>query len=282
MPVENATYISQLNPDWPVGKSDFVSEGDDHFRTMKSALQNTIPNADAPITGTPTQLNNLTNAVNWVDNSATAGAASYFEVTDPTSTADTPPDAPLVVGTPTVEQYNATPGLVVNWNLLTDVIYAVGKHFESETDSRNPADILGFGTWEQRSGLLYGVGTVSDKAQVDSDGNALTYTFAAGEVTGRLYVTQDNIQADTLTLKMDAVDPHVHEMMTGRNDTDEYHSGGSHKGHIGNGFSPSYNIGDTWMTSAGGHTPAGTVDYGTRTDPFLIPGYACYRWVRTA
>lgn len=280
MPLENATYIGDLNADWPIGKSDMVSGGDDQIRMLKSVLQNTLPNADAAIEGTPDQINNITLNTPWQDNSGTAGALSYFKLTDPTKMDGTA--AALEVATPTTDQYNQTPGLAITWQAIMDKVYPLGCHFTSETDNRNPADILGFGVWEARAGILYGVGTVSDKEQVDSDGKALTYTFAAGPVAGRLYVTQDNIQADTLTLKMDAVEPHTHEMMTGRNDTDQYHSGGDNKGHIGNGFSPEYNIGDTWIKSSGGHTPSGTVDYGTRTDPFLAPGYACYRWVRTA
>lgn len=283
MPVENATYLSQLNPDWPVGKSDFVSEGDDHFRMMKKSIQNTIPNANAPITGTPTQLNNLTNGINWIDNSATAGAASYFEVTDPTSTDDTKPDAPLVVGTPTVEQYNATPGLATNWNLLTDVIYAVGKYYESETDNRNPADILGFGTWEARTGLVYGVGAVSDKEQVDTDGNALTYTFAAGPVAGRLYVTGGNIAPfdakgstgtpnadDPDTLDPDGEHQHHYSKMNENNPKDgDYNNAG--------GTST-----DTLTTGDATHIHETHTTVGEMTEPFIMPGYACYRWVRTA
>lgn len=282
MPLENATYIKDLNPDNPVGKSDFVSQGDDQIRMLKSVLQETLPNADAPYTGTVDETNNLTSGVKWVDNSATAGAASYFEVTDPTSTDDTKPDAPMVVGTPTVAQYNATPNLALTWQMLIDIKWPVGAYYESETDTRNPADILGFGTWEARTGLLYGVGTITDRSLTDSDGNALSLTIAAGAVQGRLYVTQANIATDTLTGSTGTPDDdgvmqddgeHEHDYRETK-DSGYFSSGGSTYG---------VQVGGSGETTGGGlHSHGVQVGIGEQTEPLLIPGYACYRWVRTA
>lgn len=45
MALEVATYVSELVSSNPVGPVDFVSQGDDHLRMMKSVLQNTFPNA---------------------------------------------------------------------------------------------------------------------------------------------------------------------------------------------------------------------------------------------
>lgn len=56
MPLETASYISQLNPANPLA-TDSVSQSDDHLRTIKLALKNTFPNLDAPVTVTPAQLN---------------------------------------------------------------------------------------------------------------------------------------------------------------------------------------------------------------------------------
>lgn len=44
MGVESATFVSNLNPSLP-GSSDSQAQGDDHLRLIKSALQNTFPNA---------------------------------------------------------------------------------------------------------------------------------------------------------------------------------------------------------------------------------------------
>ncbi|HNT40035.1 MAG TPA: hypothetical protein PKO45_13045 [Rubrivivax sp.] len=56
MTVEAATYIDTLDPALPAS-ADFVYEGDDHMRLIKSVLQATFPNIDAPVTATPAGLN---------------------------------------------------------------------------------------------------------------------------------------------------------------------------------------------------------------------------------
>ncbi|WP_419057408.1 phage baseplate protein [Kluyvera georgiana] len=269
MPVENATYISELNPDWPVGKSDFVSEGDDHFRMMKKSLQNTIPNADAPITGTPTQLNNLTNGINWVDNSATAGAASYFEVTDPTSTDETPPDAPLVVGTPTVTQYNSVPGLALNWQTLMGIFFPVGAEYKSYTDNRNPSDILGFGTWEAVTGTLAGVGLATGE-----DGN--TFTYKVGSAGFGLVRHTDLATATySVALTMNPLEPHSHGVPAD--------GGSSGTDWVVSLEQKNVSYGDqTSSVSAGVPTGTGSVNIGQATTTYAPTYNGAYVWKRTA
>lgn len=75
MPVETAIYIHDLNPADPVS-TDGIKQGDDHIRLVKTVIQNTLPNATAPYTGTPDQLNRAATA------HATAGTA----VIEPTGT----------------------------------------------------------------------------------------------------------------------------------------------------------------------------------------------------
>lgn len=58
-------------------------------------------------------------------------------------------------------------------------VYPVGSVYVSITDSRNPADILGFGTWEA---LPAGYGLVAQGTATAEDGSTLTFT--AGEKTG--------------------------------------------------------------------------------------------------
>lgn len=55
MPLESAQYISQLDPANPLS-TDSVSQTDDHLRTIKSALKNTFPNLDAPVSLTAAQM----------------------------------------------------------------------------------------------------------------------------------------------------------------------------------------------------------------------------------
>lgn len=59
MPLESATYISDLDPSNPVGSSDLVSSLDDHMRLVKATLQTTFPGIAGAVTATHTELNFL-------------------------------------------------------------------------------------------------------------------------------------------------------------------------------------------------------------------------------
>ncbi len=59
MGLENPTYISDFVLTNPVGGVDPKSEGDDHIRNIKSALQNTFPNANGACNPTPAEFNAL-------------------------------------------------------------------------------------------------------------------------------------------------------------------------------------------------------------------------------
>lgn len=63
-----------------------------------------------------------------------------------------------------------------------------------------------------------------------------------------------------LTQQEDAIAEHMHSLITGRNDTGSSHNSGSVKGHVGEGFNPTYNVGDRWI---GGVTRA-SVSFETR------------------
>lgn len=62
MPLESATFISQLNPSNPAA-GDLKSEGDDQIRLVKSVLQAQFPSLGATaVTATATQINSVTSA----------------------------------------------------------------------------------------------------------------------------------------------------------------------------------------------------------------------------
>ncbi|WP_260863387.1 phage baseplate protein [Citrobacter sp. Marseille-Q6884] len=268
MPLENATYIDTLVPDWPTGPSDPVNIGDDNLRMIKKVLQNTFPGTNAPITGTPEQINNITLNTPWIDNSATAGALSNFNLTDPKKADGTL--AAVAVATPTIAQANANTNLAMSIALFFQIQYPAGAEFRSYTDSRNPADILGFGTWEAVTGLIAGVG-----AATDSQGYIQNYS--AGYQAGYWRVQNSQIVASTLSLTMEALPPHQH-------DYDFIQNSGS-----GMQIDATYDAfqkieQQTSSVSAG--TPVGTVTIGagTATDStaFFNPYYGCYIWKRTA
>lgn len=57
MPIESATYISQLNASYPQD-GDIISEGDNHIRLLKQVEQNQWPNLGAAaVTATAAELN---------------------------------------------------------------------------------------------------------------------------------------------------------------------------------------------------------------------------------
>ncbi len=62
---------------------------------------------------------------------------------------------------------------------ILEAVYPVGSVYVSLTNSSNPADILGFGTWEA---LPAGYGLVAQGTATAEDGSTLTFT--AGEKSG--------------------------------------------------------------------------------------------------
>ena len=79
MGLEAATFIHQLNASWPVGASDPKGQGDDHLRTIKSALQATFANIAGAVTASHTELNLLTGKTGTVWTSTNDGAASGLD-----------------------------------------------------------------------------------------------------------------------------------------------------------------------------------------------------------
>ncbi len=58
MPLETATFINELNADWPLG-DDPIREADDHMRLIKSTIQTTFPNITGEVTASQAELNLL-------------------------------------------------------------------------------------------------------------------------------------------------------------------------------------------------------------------------------
>lgn len=267
MPIENATYISELNPDWPVGSSDFVSQGDDQVRMMKKTLQNTLPNANGPITGTPDKLNSITGGISFHEDSGQLPA--YWQMS-------APPDgsgAALVATAPmTVQGIKSGGEFALTLTTLHDVIFAVGSQYVNYTDSRNPYDILGFGTWEPVVGLIAGVGSATDC-------QGYTQNYSAGYQPGFWRVQNFHVVHTEydVSLTMDPIDPHVHGEAT----INSFYNDSGHTATV-----PGDGPGTTG--SAGGHTPTGTghltIGEGTPTDStaFFNPYYGAYIWRRTA
>lgn len=263
MPIENATYISELNPDWPVGSSDFVSQGDDQVRMMKKTLKNTLPNANGPITGTPVQMNDVCQ-IRRDAGDGTPENPERFTVWNH----DINGALPLFVGSATF----ATPQAAVNFESIINFFYPVGCQYVSYTDTRNPYDILGFGTWESVVGLIAGVGSATDC-------QGYTQNYSAGYQPGFWRIQNFHVVHTEydVSLTMDEVAPHTH----GEGEINSFYGDTGHTSTV-----PGDGPGTTG--SAGGHTPTGTghltIGEGSPTDStaFFNPYYGAYIWRRTA
>jgi hypothetical protein len=67
MPLEDAQYIDQLNPLWPLG-TDGLNQSDDQHRVIKQAVQQSFPNIAGEVTANQDDLNTIAGA-------ATTGSA---------------------------------------------------------------------------------------------------------------------------------------------------------------------------------------------------------------
>ncbi|EJL3598993.1 hypothetical protein NMG38_002218 [Salmonella enterica subsp. enterica serovar Waycross] len=270
MPIENATVISELNPDWPVGASDFVSQGDDQIRMMKKVLKNTLPNANAQITGTPDQLNQLAAGI-WYQEASTDPIVPnvYRLFTDETGAEQ----AALATKIPTLDELNVSANIAVVWQTIIDFIYPVGCQYVSYTDSRNPYDILGFGTWEPVVGLIAGAGSAADTS-------GYTQNFTVGYQPGYWRVTTAQIVAQTINLDNGTTNTtggHQHGHAT----ANSYWGDSNHTALMsGDGGVQGGSAGDH------SHTVTGTVTIGmgstTEGSAFYNPYYGAYIWKRTA
>lgn len=69
MPVETATYISELNPAYPP-TTDPVSQADDHLRLIKAAIQTTFPSVAGAVTASHTLINGFDGRITAVEGGA--------------------------------------------------------------------------------------------------------------------------------------------------------------------------------------------------------------------
>lgn len=85
---------------------------------------------------------------------------------------------------------------------ILQAVYPVGSVYVSITDSRNPTDILGFGTWEA---MPAGYGLVAQGTATAEDGSTLTFT--AGQKSGefRHRSTVEEMPAHTHPFVIDGV-----------------------------------------------------------------------------
>lgn len=195
--------------------------------------------------------------------------------------------APLNVGT-TAGTVAAGDDARFGTGLTWDDIYPVGSEFSSYTDSRNPADIIGVGTWSPVVGLLAGVG-----AATDSSGYTANYT--AGYQAGWWRVQNGHIVAQELQLSSGSAasaGTHHHGSGVACADGEQtiiygaYSDGGVR--HVASASDQSYDSTNAQTSDDGAHehSVSGqiTIGSGAATEgvAFFNPYYGKYIWVRTA
>jgi len=265
MPVEQPQFIDTLTPEWPLG-TDPRSDGDNHIRLIKQVLKNTLPGANAAITGSPPQLNNLTTGVQLQPADAATSQVVRFKVTDP-ATADAPALAAMEVATPTPAQYVANPALTLTYQAVMDIVYPQGRYLFTSNPA-NPAEYLGFGTWEARAGYIAGVGDITDP-------DAVLATLAAGQRTGWWHPHTSHLFADAVAVTVDWGGSHQH------NYSEAYAKNMDGASDNNDEYVIDFRTGTT-SGSDGGHAHTGSVVIGTGADPYQLPGYNVYIWERTA
>ena len=264
MPLETALYIDTLQPDWPLG-TDPESQGDDHLRMLKQVLQNTFPNLTEAVTGSAAALNGITDHFHYnADNTVNGGTPESLSATN----AAQDNYIPVLVGGFTnavaVAQANA---MAISFGWVMNNIYPVGSTILNS--GTNPATILGFGTWTQYAGALYGVGHVTDR----NDG-ATAWDIPSGTIVGSLLVDNANIRATDLAGSGTAASAGAHTHTYNLN----FVAGSAGPDGAGDQQGPAN------TSSAGDHTHSVSVStrMGTGLQIFNNPGYGLYVWVRTA
>ncbi|QHA89563.1 phage baseplate protein [Serratia rhizosphaerae] len=270
MPIEQAVYISELVEDWPLG-TDPQSAGDDHFRLVKKVTKNTFPNATGAITGTPENLNNLTDGITW-RKSDTAVAPSYYSVDNPEVMREeiVQERASIAARTPSLDDVKNIPELLLTWQALQNLFYPVGSQYVNYTDSRSPSEILGFGVWEAVVGTLYGAGDVTDA-------EGITQNIGIGAQAGNFHVKNEHITP---------VGYHW-EWETGLGGWHDHQGGtgapGARYGSAIMGSDNDHDYGVSYTSHAEEHTHHNALDVtiGLGTANFMTPGYSAYVWRRT-
>lgn len=250
MSLETANYIHQLNVLNPVGTTDFLAQGDNHIRLVKTATQQTFPNVSSALSATATEWNLLHTTIDYddslnqfdlhgnifsnvasADNDTAAQPISYNdgryvrlnEEIDGSLTlrndksffakkiSGTAVNAIKMDTTSSVVVGDVNTEMVVSGSTITldgavtmggvsllSKVYPIGSVYQNATDSRNPATILGFGTW-----YVYAEGRVIVCKSADTEfstigkmGGSKSHRLSIGEMPPH---SHDSLDVETVT-----------------------------------------------------------------------------------
>lgn len=155
---------------------------------------------------------------------------------------------------------------------ILQAVYPVGSVYVSITDSRNPTDILGFGTWEA---LPAGYGLVAQGTATAEDGSTLTFT--AGQKSGEF--------KHQITVGESAPHSHPIQYLDGKENYIPQHSTKIASVRIGSGIYEPYINGIFTDIITGKYTDNGNligVKGEGKCHNNVSPCIAAYVWKRTA
>lgn len=196
MTVEKAGFVSELNTSWPLS-GDLINQGDDHIRLIKTTLTNTFAGFNQKVNMDAQTLNRINDHVKVDADSVSINKTLFFDGVGKTinfnkSSIDT--NKNIVTGVPLPRAGDAglddavsrrylerNGGMVASW--------PVGSIYISAT-ATNPADLFGFGTWQQfapgRVLVGYGVGNDGTDSinynTVLAQGGKYYHTLTTGEM----------------------------------------------------------------------------------------------------
>lgn len=298
MPLEIASFVSGLDPTNPDNLTDYVSQGDDHLRLIKTTLTQTFPNMSSAVTYSSAELNDLRTNVTHTGTSFTFNSNTLSGVTSKND--DTAVEPRL---------YNdgryVRPDVAVATTLLLNNTAPINtKDFGGTTRnliSQSAADLVVVGTTNasginlvnsnvQVNGthiidLIYPVGTIYENGSVSTNpgtlfGRGTWIAYGAGRFTiGQrdialapsspydLHTVGNQGGAESRTLTLENIPNHTHNM-TATNQTA--------------GSSSGFDIDVTCNTAT---TATGNVSgySGSQVATQMMPPYkVVYRWIRTA
>lgn len=196
MTVEKAGFVSELNTSWPLS-GDLINQGDDHIRLIKTTLTNTFSGFNQKVNMDAQTLNRMYEHIKVDADSVSINKTLYFDGSGKTinfnkTSIDT--NKNVVTGVPLPRAGDAglddavsrrylerNGGMVASW--------PVGSIYISAT-ATNPADLFGFGTWQQfapgRVLVGYGVGNDGTDSinynTVLAQGGKYYHTLTSGEM----------------------------------------------------------------------------------------------------
>lgn len=223
MGLETVTYISDLNPLWPLGAlPDRKSEGDNHLRNIKSSLLNTFSAITGPVTVTQVEINYLSGVTSNVQVQLNAKAP----LASPTFTGTVVLPAATSIGTVTQAEILALSGVssAIQTQLngkgaITGQTWTGTHDFTGATvtvptlapgTTGNGAASVGFVAATAFSSALPGISAATDGKFVTNNGAVASWAFpflryaqvtgtSVTAVAGRSYGLE-NAGATTVTL----------------------------------------------------------------------------------